>query len=46
MNTGIASPSLRELDAVALATNIIVFMEGDTKHEACGGPVRWKIGRT
>ncbi len=26
----IASSSLRELDAVALATNIIVFIEGDT----------------
>ncbi len=31
MHTGIASSSLRELDGVALATNIIVFMEGDTK---------------
>ncbi len=28
--TDIASSSLRELNAVALATNIIVFMEGDT----------------
>ena len=26
----IASPSLRELDAVALATNVTVFMERDT----------------
>ncbi len=26
----IASSSLRELDAVALATNIIVFIQGDT----------------
>jgi len=26
----IASSSLRELDAVALTTNIIVFIEGDT----------------
>jgi len=31
MHTGIASSSLRELDGIALATNIIVFMEGDTK---------------
>ncbi len=30
MHTGIAS-SLRELDAVALATNVTVFMERDTK---------------
>ncbi len=29
--TDIASSSLRELDAVALATNITVFMERDTK---------------
>ena len=28
--TDIASSSLRELDAVALATNVTVFMEGDT----------------
>ena len=28
--TDIASASLRELNAVARATNIIVFMEGDT----------------
>ena len=28
--TDIASSSLRELNAVARATNIIVFMEGDT----------------
>ncbi len=28
--TDIASSSLRELNAVALATNIIIFMEGDT----------------
>ena len=28
--TDITSSSLRELDAVALATNIIVFMERDT----------------
>ena len=27
----IASSSLRELDAVALATNVTVFMEGDTR---------------
>jgi hypothetical protein len=31
MYTDIASSSLRELDAVALATNVIVFMERDTK---------------
>jgi len=31
MHTGIASSSLRELDAVALATNVTVFMERDTK---------------
>ena len=29
--TDIASLSLRELDAVALATNVTVFMERDTK---------------
>jgi len=28
--TDIASSSLRELDAVAAATNVTVFMEGDT----------------
>jgi len=28
--TGIASSSLRELDAVALATNVTVFMKRDT----------------
>ncbi len=28
--TDIASSSLGELDAVALATNVTVFMEGDT----------------
>ncbi len=31
MHTGIASSSLRELDAVALATNVTVFMERGTK---------------
>ncbi len=31
MHPGIASSSLRELDAVALATNVTVFMERDTK---------------
>ncbi len=31
MYTDIASSSLRELDTVALATNIIVFMEPDTR---------------
>jgi hypothetical protein len=30
MYTDIASLSLRELDAVALATNVTVLMEGDT----------------
>ncbi len=30
--TDIASSSLRELDAVALATNVMVFMGGDTIH--------------
>ena len=30
MYTDIASSSLRELDAVALATNVTVFMERDT----------------
>ena len=29
--TDIASSSLRELDAVVLATNVTVFMEGDTQ---------------
>jgi len=29
--TDIASSSLRELDAVALATNVTVFMERDTR---------------
>jgi hypothetical protein len=29
--TGIASSSLRELDAIALATNIMVFMGRDTR---------------
>ena len=33
MHIGIASSWLRELDAIALATNIIVFMEGDTKRK-------------
>ncbi len=28
--TGIASSSLRELDAVALATNVTIFMKRDT----------------
>ena len=32
MYTDIASSSLRELDAVALATNVTVFMERDTKY--------------
>jgi len=31
--TDIASSSLRELDAVALATNVTVFMERDTKRK-------------
>jgi len=31
MYTDIASSLLRELDAVALATNVTVFMEGDTQ---------------
>ncbi len=31
MHTGIASSSLRELDAVALATKVTVFMERDTE---------------
>ncbi len=31
MYTDIASSSLRELDAVALATNVTVFMERGTK---------------
>ena len=31
MYTDIASSSLRELDAVALATNVTVFMERDTQ---------------
>ncbi len=31
MHTGIASSSLRELEAVALATNVTVFMERDAK---------------
>ncbi len=31
MYTDIASSSLRELDAVALATNATVFMERDTE---------------
>ncbi len=30
----IVSSSLRELDAVALATNVTVFMERDTKNES------------
>ncbi len=36
----IASSSLRELDAVALATNVTIFMERDTKEEelACDRP--------
>jgi len=33
MYTDIASSSLRELDAVALATNVTVFMKGDTKEK-------------
>ena len=31
MYTDIASSSLRELDAVALATNVTIFMERGTK---------------
>jgi len=34
--TDIASSLLRELDAVALATNVTVFMEGDTKCRVTG----------
>ena len=34
----IASSSLRELDAVALATNVVVFMRRDTKE------VPWNTG--
>jgi hypothetical protein len=30
MHTDIASSSLRELDAVALATNVVVFLGRDT----------------
>ena len=40
MHTGIASSSFRELDAVALATNITVIMEGGTNPRLCGGSVR------
>ena len=32
--TDIASSSLRELDAAVLATNVTVFMEGDTRNLA------------
>ncbi len=47
----IASSSLRELDAVALATNVTVFMERDTKPEkgvsslSAGEPwtPRWRL---
>ena len=35
IHLGIASSSLRELDAVALATNVMVFMGGDTKSGLC-----------
>ena len=31
--TDIASSSFRELDAVALATNVTIFMERDTKQD-------------
>ena len=44
MHIGIASSSLRELDVVALATNITVFMERDTKFLAdimLGSLARW-----
>ncbi len=34
MHTGIASSSLRELHAVALATNVIVFMKRGTTLQA------------
>jgi hypothetical protein len=36
----VAASSLRELDAVALATNVTIFMERDTKEEelACDRP--------
>jgi len=34
MRTDISSSSLRELDAVALATNVTVFMKRGTKSEA------------
>ncbi len=35
--TDIASSSLRELDAVALATNVTVFMERDTRSCTASG---------
>ena len=36
--TASASSSLRELDAVALATNVTVFMERDTEHSRLLSP--------
>ena len=41
--TDIASSSLRELDAVALATNVTVFMERDTKHQTNPIRSRWNV---
>ena len=45
MHIGIASSSLRELDAVALATNVTVFMERDTKMDTSMGSVLIHSGR-
>jgi len=38
MYSDIVSSSFRELDAVALATNVTVFMERDTKKET-----KWQL---
>ena len=42
--TDIASSLLRELDAVALATNVMIFMGRDTKQDRRGFP-RGRAGR-
>ena len=44
--TDIASSSLRELDAVALATNVTVFMERDTKGIGIFRPPLVTLART
>ncbi len=42
--TDIASSSLRELDAVALVTNVTVFMERDTRQAVSPSPAHLREG--